>query len=359
MSTDDLFPLLQRLSLAHGISGHEGAVADVVREAVAPFCDEVRTDPLGNVLAFKKGEQPGTTDRVRLLIAAHMDEIGFVVSGLHKDGFLHVTRVGGVDRAMLLAKEVWVHTATGPLPGLLTSRPPHLTPQHERTKLPPWHEILIDVGLSGEEARAQVRVGDMVTMRGRFETLSGSRVAGKAMDDRASVVAMVHMLERLMRLRHDVDVYAVATVQEEIGLRGAMTSTYGVAPHVGIAIDVSFARQPGVPATESTPMGEGAVIAQGGNIHRGVHALLLRCAASAQIPHHKEVMPGSTGTDAWAIQVTRTGVPTGLISIPLASMHSMVETLDLDDVRAAGRLLAEFAANLDPDEVRGWQHVVV
>lgn len=359
MTTEELYNHLRRLSLEHGVSGRESRVAALYAEAVADLCDEYRTDALGNVIAVKYGEQTDDSERVRLMIAAHTDEIGMVVSDIHPDGFLYVSPVGGVDRALLFGKEVWVHTASGPLPGLITTRPPHLTTSEERAKLPPWHEIFVDVGLSAASVRSQVHIGDMITLRGRCERLAGTRAAGKAFDDRASVVAMLSMLNHLQRLRHAIDVYAVATVQEEVGLRGAMTSTFGIAPHVGIAVDVGFAKQPGVPEHQSAKQGGGPVIAKGANIHPDVFAALREAADAARVRYQTEIVPANTGTDAWAMQVIRDGVPTGLLSIPLAYMHSTVETVDLEDIGETGRLLAEFASCIDLDRVRGWQRVPV
>lgn len=359
MLTDELFDHLQMLSLEHGISGREARIARLYADAVAPYCDDVRTDALGNVIAVKYGEQPDADDRIRLMVAAHTDEIGMVVSNIHPDGFLYVSPVGGVDRALLFAKEVWVHTSEGPLPGLLTSRPPHLTTAKERTTLPPWHELFVDLGLSKDSIEEKVQIGDMITMRGRCERLAGTRVAGKAFDDRASVVAMIAMLHKLKRLRHAVDVYAVATVQEEVGLRGAMTATFGVAPHVGIAVDVGFAHQPGVAKRETSKQGGGPVIAKGANIHPEVFEILRSTADTMGIKHQTEVVPANTGTDAWAMQVTHGGVPTGLLSLPLAYMHSTVETVDLQDIGETARLLAEFASHADADRIRGWQRVLV
>lgn len=359
MSPEDLYNHLKRLSLEHGISGREARVAQVYAEAVSPLCDEVRTDALGNVVAVKYGEQSDSDDRIRFMIAAHTDEIGMVVSDIHPDGFLYVSPVGGVDRALLFAKEVWVHTSSGTLPGLLTSRPPHLTSEGDRKKLPEWHEIFVDVGLPKDQLAKRVRIGDMVTMRGRCERLSGTRVAGKALDDRASVVSMIAMLTHLQRIRHDVDVYAVATVQEEVGLRGATTSTFGVAPHVGIAVDVGHAHQPGIPKRDTSKQGGGPVVAMGANIHPELFDVLRQTAESWGIKYQTEVVPANTGTDAWAMQVTQAGIPTGLLSIPLAYMHSQVETADLFDIGEAGRLLAAFAANGNTDQIRGWQRVLI
>lgn len=360
MSPDDVFRILQRLSLAHGISGRETGVAAQVHDLVAPLCDEVRLDPLGNLIAIKRGEQTAANpDRIRLMVAAHTDEIGLLVSAIDDDGFLSVSPVGGVDRSLLPAKEVWIHTPSGPIPGVITTRPPHLTSAQEREQLPRWDEFRVDTGLRPETVRERIRVGDMITLRSRCERLQGHRVAGKAFDDRAGVTALIVMLHALQRLRHAVDVLLVATVQEEVGLRGAITATFGVAPHVGVAVDVGFAQQPGVEKWRARELGKGPILARGANIHPEVHALLKEAAADACISVQHEVVAGHTGTDAWAMQVSREGVPTGLLSIPLASMHSPVEIADLRDITATGRLLAEFASRLDPETVRGWHRVLV
>ncbi len=360
MSLDDLYAALKQLSTAHGISGNESGVAARVIDLFSPLCDDVRTDSLGNVIAVKRGEQQGSEEtRIRFMVAAHTDEIGFLVSGIHADGFLNIAPVGGIERSLLPAKEVWVHTLSGPLPGIIATKPPHLTTSEERQKLPRWDEFHVDVGLPPEQVKQVVRIGDMITLRGRCERLTDRRVAGKAIDDRAGVTAMYDMLRRLAALRHRVDVYAVATVQEEVGLRGAMTATFGVAPHVGVAVDVGFGHQPGVDKKRSRELGKGPIIARGANIHPQVFAGLEHTAIEMGIPHQFEVAAGDTGTDAWAMQVSRSGVPTGLLSIPITSMHSPVECVDLGDIASTGRLLASYASRLDPEEVRGWQHVFV
>lgn len=360
MSFDDLYATLKQLSTAHGTSGSESEVAALVSDLFGPLCDEVRTDSLGNVIAVKRGEQEGPEEkRIRFMVAAHTDEIGFLVSGIEPSGFLHITPVGGIERSLLPAKEVWVHSAEGPLPGIIATKPPHLTTREEREKLPRWDEFYVDVGLAPEQVEQHVRVGDMITLRGRCERLTNRRVAGKALDDRAGVTAIYDMLQRLTALRHRVDIYAVATVQEEVGLRGAITATFGVAPHVGVAVDVGFGHQPGVDKKRSRELGRGPIIARGGNIHPQVFAGLEQTAIEMGIPHQFEVAAGDTGTDAWAMQVSRSGVPTGLLSLPITSMHSPVECVDLGDIASTGRLLASYASQLDPDDVRGWHHVFV
>jgi endoglucanase len=192
-----------------------------------------------------------------------------------------------------------------------------------------------------------VGVGDLVSIRSEMVELKNRRVAGKAMDDRASVAAVTLALEQLANVQHQWDVVAVATSQEETGLKGATTSAFGVAPDVGIALDVTFGDQPGLKESETFPLGEGPTIAVGPNIHPGLVQRLRAVADAHEIPYHVEPAPGRTGTDAWALQISREGVPTALIGIPTRYMHQPIEMLAAQDVERASRLLVAFAAGLE------------
>lgn len=334
---------LKKLSEARGVSGYEAEVRGIVTEEFGRYADEVQTDKLGNVIALKRGE--GEAPRRRIMLAGHMDEIGLMVTKLEK-GFLHFTSVGGFDERVLLGQEVTVHSRKD-LPGIIGSRPPHVLPQEEREKTIALDKLFIDVGLGEEELERFVRVGDLVTLRREFTQLQGSLVAGKAFDDRAAVAAILVCLKGLASVKHAWDVYAVATVQEEVGLRGAITSAYGLAPDAAIAIDATFGNQPGVPEAETVKMGKGPAIAFGPNVHPRLHEALVEVAKELEIPYQVEPVPGRSGTDAWAIQVTREGIPTALLSIPLRYMHTSVETVSLKDVERTGRLMAGFIGRLD------------
>ncbi|MBM4464867.1 MAG: M42 family metallopeptidase [Chloroflexi bacterium] len=336
-------PLLKKLSEARGVSGYEAEVRGIVAEEFRRYADEVQTDKLGSVVALKRGE--GEEPRRRIMLAGHMDEIGLMVTRLEQ-GFLHFTEIGGFDERTLLGQEVMVHGRKD-LPGIIGSRPPHVLPPEEREKTIDMDKLFIDVGMGEEELKRLVRVGDLATLRRGFTPLQGDLVAGKAFDDRAAVAAILVCLEGLASVRHAWDVYAVATVQEEMGLRGAITSAYGLAPDVGIAVDVGFGDQPGVSEAETLEMGKGPAIAFGPNIHPRLHEALVEVARELEIPYQVEPVPGRSGTDAWAIQVTREGIPTALLSIPLRYMHTSVETLSLKDVERTGRLMAGFIARLD------------
>jgi endoglucanase len=334
---------LRRLSEAAGVSGYEGSIRELVQSQFQQFADEVRTDRLGNVVALRQGEGPD--QRPRVMLAGHMDEIGLIVTQL-KEGFLQFTTVGGIDPRVLLSQEVVVH-GRRELPGIVGSRPPHVLPAEERRKPLRTDQLYIDVGLAQQDLEQLVRVGDLVTINRPFIELRNGWVAGKAMDDRAAVAAIAFCLQELSHTHHRWDVYAVATVQEEVGLRGAITSTYEIMPQVGIAIDVGFGAAPGQAERVSIGMDKGPAIAMGGNIHPQVHRSLVDAARAWEIPHQIEAVPGRTGTDAWAMQVTQEGVPTGLLSIPLRYMHTSVEMLVIRDIERTGRLLATFISRLN------------
>jgi len=349
----DTVALLKRLTETVGLSGYETPVRALIKDELSPFADEVRADKMGNLVALKRATT-GDTDAPRarrIMLAAHMDEIGLMVTDV-EEGFLRVARVGGVDARLLSAQPVTVHGSVGgkhTLPGVVASVPPHLLREQDRSKVTPTKDLFIDVGLPPEQVAAQVRVGDLVSFRQELLELKGGLVTGKAMDNRASVAAVVLCLELLSKMHHAWDVYAVTTVQEEVGLFGAATSAFGVAPDVAIAIDVTWAEQPGVSNNETFPMGKGPTIGVGPNFHPTLRQDLENAAKEQEIPYHIEPMPGFSGTDAWAIQISREGIPTALLSIPSRYMHSPVEVVALKDVERTARLMAHFIAGLDPD----------
>jgi len=339
----DIGALLRELCEASGVSGYEAAVQERVATAMRPYVDELRRDTMGNLIGLKRGV--GEEPRRKVMLAGHVDEIGLIVTQVEKE-YLRVGQVGGYDVRVLPGQEVLVHGST-PLPGVVASRPPHVLTQAERNQVTKLEELLVDVGLPPEEVKARVHVGDLVTLRVPYMALRGERVTGKAFDDRAAVVTILVCLEELARLRHTWDVYAVSTVQEEVGLRGAITSTYGISPDLGIAIDVTHGDMPGVSEADTVEVGGGPAISIGPNIHPKVYEALVETARRYEIPFQVDPVPGRSGTDAWAMQVSRSGVPTGLLGIPLRYMHNPVETLDLGDLRRIGRLMALTIARLD------------
>jgi len=336
---------LQRLSEASGVSGYEASVRETVREEYSLYADEIRVDTLGSLIALKRGQVAQGAPRRSIMLAGHMDEIGLLVTKLEK-GFVRFATVGGFDLRVLLGQEVVVH-GRRELPGIVGARPPHVLSQEERDKTVPLEKLFIDVGLSEDELGRWVRVGDMITVRRNLVELAGDMLSGKAFDDRAAVACIAHCLFHLSSLKHAWDVYAVATVQEETGLKGALTSAFGIAPDIGVAIDVGHGNMPGVSEADTVKIGGGPAIGFGPNIHPLMYSRLVETAKAHEIAHQTDPIPGRSGTDAWAIQVTREGIPTALLSIPLRYMHTSVETLSCKDLERIGRLLAFFIAGLD------------
>jgi endoglucanase len=350
--------LLRELTEARGPSGYEEEVRRVVRARFAAHARDVRVDALGNCIARLPGTAEGIEGaataggaalppngaRPGLMLTAHMDEIALMVTQLEK-GFLRVTQVGGFDPRVLLAQEVIVHGARE-LPGIIVSVPPHFTDPSEREKPVQLEKLFVDLGLSPGDVESLVHVGDLVTLRARWTELSGGYAACKSMDDRAAVAAIILCMEELTHRRHAWDVFAVATVQEEVGGRGAMAGAFGVAPAAAVALDATFGMQPGLSAADAMKMDGGPSIAMGPNFHPRLFDRLIEAAKAIELPHQVEPIPAESGTDAWHIQVSRSGVPCALVSIPVRYMHTPVETVCLRDVERAGRLLAEFICRL-------------
>jgi len=343
----DIVQLLRDLSQASGISGFEEGASAVAQSALEPYADAIRRDALGNLIALRRGNRAEGTPARSVMLAAHMDEIGLMVTKVD-DGFIRFTRVGGVDLRTILGQEVIVHAAR-PLPGIVGTRPPHVLPPQEMKKPVALENLFIDVGLPPDQVLSLVHVGDAITLRRDMLELADPYVSGKALDDRAGVVTLAVCLEALSTLKHEWDVYAVATTQEEVGCRGAIVSAYGIAPDIAVAVDVGFGAQPGVSETESIAMDGGPAVAMGPNIHPLIHERLVETAKDYEIPHQVEVAAGDSGTDAWALQVAREGIPSGLLSLPLRYMHTTVETACTRDLSRTGRLLALFIAGLRED----------
>lgn len=342
----DLKEHLRSLVDTHAPSGHEAPVRDIVRESWTDLVDDFDGDKLGSLIGIKKATKALDKPR-KIMLAAHMDEIGMMVRDI-VDGFITVFRISGVDNRVMLAQPVIVHGKEA-LRGVVASKPPHLMTAGERKKYPGFKQLVIDVGLPAEEVEKLVSIGDLITPDTPMVELNSNLVAGKAMDDRACLAAVTFALHELQNMQHQWDVYATATVQEESGLIGARVSANHIQPDIAIALDVGFAEQPGVSGDDLIKIGDGPSVMLGGNIHPKLFDKIIDVAKEHEIKHQLEVTPGNTGTDAWAIQVARDGIPTALLSVPLRNMHSPVETCDLRDIRRTGRLLAHFIASLDAD----------
>jgi endoglucanase len=330
---------LEKLSNACGVTGREEEVANLMKKLLKPYVDEVKEDKLGNVIGIRKGKK----NAPKVMLAAHMDEIGLLVKTITKDGFLQLTKIGGIDDRILLAQKVIVHTDKGHLHGIIGSKPPHIQKEEERKKIISCDELFIDVGASSQEEAKKmgVKVGDTVCFDVKFAKIGKNIVIGKALDDRIGCTIIIEALSRLEKA--DCTIYAVGTVQEEVGLRGAATSAFGIYPDVGIALDVTVAGDTPEIREVDAPIrmrkGPSLTVADSGMIvPLKVLRMLVDAAEENKIPYQLETgLPGST--DAARILLTREGVPSGVISVPTRYIHSATSLLSLEDAENAVRLL--------------------
>jgi endoglucanase len=351
----DTFNLLKQLSEAPGPTGNERGAAAAVEAVWRPLVDEIIADRVGSLLGIKRGAGPTDKPRPGILLAAHQDELGLMVSRIVEHdgyGFLRVTGLGGVDRRHLLGQTAVVH-GVRLLTGVLGGLPDSMLPENERDKAYSFENLVLDVGLPISAVRELVTIGDFVTFRQPLRRLLGGRATGKALDNRASITAVTICLEQLQDRRHTWDVLAVATSQEEETFLGAYTSAYARRPDAAVAIDVTHAKGPGTSDSELFELGCGPVLGIGANVHPGLFAALRDAAKAIEMSYEVEPHAAGSGTDAYPIQVVREGIPTGLVSIPLRYMHTMVETVDTADIERVGRLLAEMIARLDDNFLTG------
>jgi len=330
---------LEQLSNACGVTGREDDVRELLKTMLKPYVDDVSVDKMGNLIAFKKGRKKSAP---KVMLAAHMDEIGLIVKNIMKDGFLQFAKLGGIDDRILIAQRVSVHTTKGKKPGIIGSKPPHIMKDEEKKKVITADSLFIDIGADNKEEvqRMGVKVGDVVSFDTKFAKISKDLVVGKAFDDRAGCC----LLMEVMRQLEDVDstVYAVGTVQEEVGLRGACVSAFSIYPDVALALDVTVAGGvPGVKEVEApVRMREGPVIGvmdAGLITHPKVLSLLVDAAEKTKVAYQLETgLAGST--DAARIALTREGVPCGVLSIPTRYIHSPSSMLSLSDVKNAVKL---------------------
>ncbi len=338
--------LIKRLSLAIGVTGYTGpnAIHEVITTEMTPYVDRVERDRIGSVVGIKEGQQRVSEGqpRRRIMLAAHLDEIGAIVTKIEK-GFLRFTQVGGLDDRVLMGQEVIVHSRRD-LPGIIGSIPPHLLPPGEPNNIVDQTKMHIDVGLPPRQVERLVQVGDLISFARSPDELLNGLLSGKAMDNRSSVAAMLVCLQELNKLHHQWDVYAVATADEEWGrFVGATTQSYAIRPDVAIVIDVTFADVEEI----DVKLDAGPVITVGPSNHPIIRERLLTLCQDLELKYQSEVLPSGAGTDAYAVEISREGVPTILISVPSRYMHSPVETIHPKDVERTGRLMAHFIASLD------------
>ena len=353
----DILPFLKSLISASGLSGFEAPVASLIEDKWRPLVDEIRVSRVGSLHGLKKGtlKGPGTKSekesRPSVMIAAHMDAIGLMVTKI-TDGFLHITNVGGVDVRVLPGAQVTVHASSGDeLPAVIAMPSAKLLPESIGDGVLNINYLLVDTGLTPREVNRKVRVGDVVSFANEPMELAGDLISGHTLDNRASVAALTVCLEELQSKPHLWDVWAVATVQEEVSYLGAYGSAFELRPQVAIAVDATFAKGPGANGWQTFALGKGVGLCMGPNMHPFLHKKLKELAERLEIPWFLDVTPANSGTDAYPMQITAEGIPTALVEFPIRYMHTPVESVSVKDIQRAGRLLAEFIASLELDFV--------
>jgi endoglucanase len=339
--------VLYRLLTAPGPSGYEQAPAAVFREAAAAFA-EVTYDSVGSTVA----RVPGTGDGPSVAVVGHIDEIGLIVHHIDDDGFLWFTGVGGWDPIILIGQRIEIATRDGVVAGVIGRKPPHLLREDDRKKVPELRNLHVDIGArDGDEARSLVRIGDVGVITGDPVELPNGRLVSRSMDNRLGTFVAFETARLVAEAGGAPgDVYAAAVAQEEITFAGARTTAHSLRPDIAIVVDVTFATdQPGTEVKElgKHEFGTGPVLTRGSTLDPQVFELLYAAGEAEDIPFTVSASARHTGTDADAFHLSRAGIPTGVVSIPLRYMHSPVEMVQLDDVENTARLIAAFARRLE------------
>ncbi len=342
------FAFLKSLLQTPSPSGYEQRIQEVVRSWARPLADEVRTDLHGNVIAVLN---PAGSPRI--MLAGHCDQLALMIEHIDDAGYLYVQPMGGWDMQVLLGHKLVAWGRNGPVPGVVSRKAPHILTPDERKKIPEFTDIWIDIGAKDKaEAEALLAPGDTITVELTGHELRNGLYTSPGLDDKVGVWTVMEVLRLLHGKPLQAAVYCVSTVQEEIGLRGAATSAYGIHPTIGIAVDVCHATD--TPGSEKKQLGDtrlnsGPVVFRGPNINPHVHDRLVAAAQRGQLPVQVRGVPKATGTDANAIQLAREGVAAGLVGIPNRYMHSPVEVVSLLDLDNAAKLLADFCASVTSD----------
>lgn len=351
---DETLTMLKELTDANGIPGNEKEAREAMRKHITPYADEVTTDGLGSLIAKKTGEADGP----RVMVAGHLDEIGFMVTHIDEKGFLKFQTVGGWWEQVMLAQRVNVMTKNGNITGIVGSKPPHILPPEQRKKMVEKKDMFIDIGASSREEAESfgIRPGDSVVPICDFEVMTNEKLLmAKAWDNRIGCAIAIEVLKQLQNEEHPNEVYGVGTVQEEVGLRGAKTSAQKIQPDIGFGVDVGIAGDtPGVNESDArAKIGEGPqILVYDASMisHRGVREFVVNTAEENEIPYQYDAMSAG-GTDSGAIHLTANGVPALSITVPTRYIHTHAGILHRDDFENAVKLIVEVIKKLDQDTV--------
>lgn len=335
----ELKEIIETLSAMDGPSGFETTVTQWLRQQVRPFCDETYTDVMGNLVAVRKC---GKENAPKLLIDAHIDEIGFIVTGIEK-GFLRFAPLGSVDPRVLPATQVRLLT-NQPIRGIIDSLPPHALTAEEMEKPFAMEQLSIDIGMTQQQAEAVVPLGTPVVFDVEPVMLGEYKLCGKALDDRSCAGIICKVMENISQKKLNLDVYFQFSTQEEVGGRGAQVGAFEIAPDYAIALDVTFAKSPDARGFDSFDMGKGPTIAVGPNMNHALTKQLMALAEEMNLPYQVEVIRGNSGTNLWPIQISQSGVATALVSLPLKYMHTPHEVIDLRDCGVIVELVSHFVS---------------
>ncbi|MFP4687615.1 MAG: M42 family metallopeptidase [bacterium] len=337
---------LKNLIDAVSPSGFENEAVDVWKAELKKYADKIETDIHGNCIAVSEEEKSP-----RVMLAGHIDEVGFMVKYIDENGYIFFSTVGGVDSQVVPGQRVKIKTDSGYIKGVIGRKPIHLLEDEEKKKAPKTEDLWIDIGSKDEEeTKSKVGIGDAIVFDVGLTELNSDRLTGRGFDDKAGAFVVARVFEELAGENLKAALYSVATVQEEIGLRGARTSAYGISPDIGIAVDVTFASDfPTMNKKKSgdIKIGGGPVIARGPNINPRIFKTLVETAEAEEIPYQIQSVSTATGTDANVIQTTKSGVATALISIPLRYMHTPVEVISTEDLENTVLLLKKFMERVD------------
>ncbi len=345
---EESLKFLKRLIQTPSPSGYEVSIQKIIQEELSEICEEVRRDVLGNVIGVINKE-----GKPRIMLAGHCDEIGLMVKYISEEGFIYFTPIGGVDPHILPGRKVYIHTGKGRVTGVIGRKPIHLLEEEEKKKIEKIEKMWIDIGAkSKEEASERVSIGDPITFAEELENLTEDILAGRGFDDRIGAFLMVEIMRELAEEKISASLFGVSTVQEEVGLRGARPSTYAIHPDIGICLEVGFATD--YPEVNKKKLGEyflgeGPLLSRGPNINPVLFELLTQVAKEEGIKIQVVGEPRGTGTDANVMQLSREGVATCLVSIPLRYMHTPVELLSLKDVENTLKLITSFLKRLSPE----------
>lgn len=351
----ELIDHLKEMIRVSGLSGFEEPIRKIIENAWQPYADKISISKIGSLHGLKEGDgierrggidlRGGIEPRPSILIATHMDAIGLIVTGV-TDGLLHITEIGGIDPRILPGQLVTVH-GTEELSGIVIQPPAHTLAEEYRSGVTPMKGLRVDTGLTPRQVTSKIKIGDLVSFATEPTELNGNYLAGHSLDNRASVAVLTETLKLMQSRKHEWDIWAVATVQEEETWGGAATSAYQLRPTLAVVIDVTFGKGPGVSNSDTYSLDKGPTLDWGPNTHIKLHQEFEKLAKELEIPFQNAVYPRGSGTDAMLLQVAAEGIPTMIISVPLRYMHTPVEMIQIRDIERSARLLAEFIARLD------------